>query len=90
MMTTAAPLASLNGRVVSGGMVDAGAALLASEDGELELRATPSGLLEQGKTVDMYVSVNDLYPVTGATVTGSLDGKAAQAFLDPVLGGVDR
>ena len=82
LLITTSPLASLVGRVGTGGMVDAHAALLVAEDGELELRASSDAPLREGVASDFYITVTDVVPVTGATVTGDLDGGASQPFLD--------
>jgi subtilisin family serine protease len=82
LFMTSSPLASLAGRVETGGMVDAHAALLVTGDGDLELWASSNGALREGLESDFYITVTDVSPVTGATVTGDLDAGASQAFLD--------
>ncbi|WP_269525997.1 S8 family serine peptidase [Coraliomargarita parva] len=82
LFSAAAPLGSLSGRIGTGGMVDAYAALQLAEDGVLELQASTDGPLPEGEAAKFYVTVTDLIPVTGATVTGDLDGGAAQSFHD--------
>ena len=86
LLITTSPLASLDGRMVTGGMVDAHAALLVAEDGDLELWASSNGTLREGVASDFYITVTDVVPVTGATVTGDLDGGASLAFLDDGVG----
>jgi subtilisin family serine protease len=85
MLNTVKPLASLAGRVSTGGIVDAHAALLVSADGDLELNLSMNGLAEEGQSVDFYVTVTDLLPVTGATVVANLSGEPPQAFFDDGL-----
>jgi subtilisin family serine protease len=82
LINTASPLASLNGKVASSGMLDAHAALTAAADGTLELRAYSNGNLEANAVVPIYVSVNDLTPVTGATVSASFSGGTPVPFVD--------
>ena len=82
LMNTARPLVSLSGRVATGGIVDAHASLIVAADGDLELTATANGLLEAGQSNAVFIAVNDLLPVTGATVTGNFDGEPVQSFLD--------
>jgi subtilisin family serine protease len=83
LVQTARPLASLASRTISGGMTDARAALLAGEDGTLDLSlAAESSSLKAGNTAAFYVTVTDGAPITGATVTGSLGSEAPVAFLD--------
>ncbi len=83
LMATTRPLASLAGRTVSGGIVDAHAALTVAADGVLELRASAAtSPLRNGVSTAFYVTVSDLTPVTGATVTGALGAGTPVAFLD--------
>lgn len=83
LLATTRPLASLAGRTLTGGMVDAHAALTVMADGVLELRASAaSSPLRNGQSTAFYVTVTDLTPITGATVTAALDGGAPVAFLD--------
>jgi len=82
LLVTAAPLAALDGRVATGGMGDARAALDVAADGTMELRASTNAPLEAGATRPFFVTVTDLTPVTGASVSGSLDGGTQVGFLD--------
>jgi hypothetical protein len=83
LVATARPLASLNGRTISNGMVDARAALLAGEDGTLDLAITSSaGSIKAGASVAFYVAVTDGGPITGATVTASIGAEAPVTCLD--------
>ncbi len=83
LVATARPLASLNGRTVSNGMVDARAALLAGEDGTLDLAITSSSSsIKAGASVAFYVTVTDGGPITGATVTATLGAESPVTFLD--------
>ena len=85
LFVTAKPLGSLSGRTSTGGIVDAQAALTIASDGVLELTASVNGLAEEGQLIEFFVSVSDLLPVTGATVTGNFDGEPAQSFKDDGL-----
>lgn len=83
LMATTRPLASLAGRTVTGGIVDAHAALTVAADGVLELRASAAASpLRSGQNTAFYVAVTDLTPITGATVTAALDAGTPVAFLD--------
>ena len=82
LLVTASPLASLTGRVLSDGMVDTHAALTVAADGNLELKATTAGPVEVGAATAFFITVTDLLPVTGATVTGNFEGETSQPFLD--------
>ncbi len=83
LLVAARPLASLQGRILTGGMVDANAALTVAADGVLELRASAqSAQLNAGSNAAIYIMVSDLLPVTGATVTGTLGAGAVVPFLD--------
>lgn len=81
LLSTAAPLASLSGRVVTGGMVDTTAALNLTEDGNLELSVI-APTLRAGQTAAIGITVTDLTPVLNATVSGSLSGASSVQFLD--------
>lgn len=83
LMATTRPLASLAGRSVTGGIVNAQAALTVAADGVLELRASAAvAVLPANVATAFYVSVSDLNPITGATVTGGLDTTPPVPFLD--------
>jgi len=82
MVSTARPLASLNGRTVANGMVNAHAALLAGADGTLDLTLASTGTsVKSGKPAAFFISVTDGGPITGASVTGTL-GDQTTPFLD--------
>ncbi|MCA1964396.1 MAG: S8 family serine peptidase, partial [Prosthecobacter sp.] len=83
LMATTRPLASLAGRTVTGGIVDAHAALTVASDGVLELRASASASpLRSGANTAFYVAVTDLTPILDATVTGALDSGVPVYFQD--------
>jgi hypothetical protein len=65
--------------------VDAQASLIVAADGNLEVLATANGLLAAGQSNAIFISVFDLLPVIGATVTGGFGGEPVQAFLDDGL-----
>lgn len=81
LLSTAAPLASLSGRVISGGMVDTAAALDLTADGNLELSVI-APTLRAGETAAIGIAVTDLTPVLNATVSGNLSGASSVPFLD--------
>lgn len=81
LLNTATFLPSLDGRVATGGMVNATAALTYEADGILELRVR-SEPLESGADVTFDVSVSDLTAVTDATVTGGFAGNEDTNFYD--------
>ncbi|MFK7911886.1 MAG: S8 family serine peptidase [Akkermansiaceae bacterium] len=83
ILSTAAPLASLAGKTVTGGMVDALAALTVTEDGTLEATAStkPTPLIVE-ESATFFINVNDLVPISGATVTGSINSGSTIVFLD--------
>jgi subtilisin family serine protease len=83
LLNTTVALPSLAGKTVTGGRVNAQAALTVSGDGQLELQATAStDTLPLGTSTPVFVSVNDLYPVTNATVTGSFPSLSPVTFRD--------
>lgn len=81
LLNTTMPLASLRGRVATGGLVDANAALELAADGILELSVS-SRPLQIGETQAVGVRVTDLALVTNASVTGALVGDEDINFLD--------
>ncbi|MFP6807667.1 MAG: S8 family serine peptidase [Pseudomonadales bacterium] len=81
LFTSITPLTSLYGRVLTGGMVNASAALAIAEDGELELSVSVENL-NAGASSPVFVTVTDLSPVTMAAVTGSFQGQAERIFRD--------
>jgi len=74
ILSTAKPVPALNGLVTTAGIADSLAALTLEEDGNMQVRAQPSGALLEGQPVTLSISVTDLVPVTDATVTASLQG----------------
>jgi subtilisin family serine protease len=83
LVETSRPLASLNGRTVANGIVDAHKALLAGADGVLDLTlnsTTPS--VKAGKAAIFTVAVTDGAPISSASVTGSLGGENPVSFRD--------
>lgn len=81
LLISATPLTSLAGRVATGGMVNAGAAMSLSADGVLEIAASAPPI-EVGEEAAVAVAVTDLFAVTDATVTGNFNGGASRQFLD--------
>ena len=86
LLGTTRPLASLQGRVSTGGMVDALGALTAAADGVLELRLTVDGNITVGERGVFHLRVSDIFPVLGADVGGDFAGLATADFLDDGLG----
>ena len=83
LLSAVVPMDSLNGKVVTGGRVNAFQALSGGEDGDLELSVRASATpLRGGQTSVIYARVTDLVPVTGATVTGTASGLSNLVFLD--------
>ncbi|MEX0322618.1 MAG: S8 family serine peptidase [Puniceicoccaceae bacterium] len=84
LIQTTTPLAGLSGYTLSGGIVNAAAALSLAADGDMELLARAErGALIDGKLNTITIMVTDLSPVTGATVTAYLDGEVTPtSFLD--------
>lgn len=83
LLATTRPLASLTGKTATGGMVDAHAALTVAVDGVLELRAAAEdNPVHAGANTAFYVTVTDLFPVIGATVSGRLGTGSPATFLD--------
>ena len=77
ILNTSLLLDDLRNRTVSGGLVHAGNALDGSDDGELELTLTVSeNPLRGGRTAAVFAAVSDVTPVTGAMVTGDVDGES--------------
>ena len=83
ILSTAATLSSLTGKTLTGGMVDAHAALTITEDGSLEISVSsnPYTLIE-GETASVFIKVTDLLPQTDATVNGNFNGGDVISFLD--------
>ena len=83
LLATAVPIPALRGVTVTGGRVNADAGLRAVADGILEVTAqVPATPLPADGNINVLVSVSDLSPVTGATVTGHFDNSGALNFLD--------
>ena len=83
LLSTVVPMDSLNGKVASGGRVDAYQALVGGEDGDLELNLSSlMNPLRGGRTATLVARVTDLVPITDATVTGSAEGIGDLVFLD--------
>ncbi|MEX0326332.1 MAG: S8 family serine peptidase [Puniceicoccaceae bacterium] len=83
LLQSATPLASLDGLMATGGMVNGETALTIAADGDMELRAfTANGVLVGDEDNTILIQVNDFLPLTGATVSAYIDGGAATAFLD--------
>lgn len=74
MMQTTVPVADLRDRSVTGGRVNAYQALQASADGEMEVTIDPrsQSAVLLSAALPVFVRVNDLFPVTNATVWAEL------------------
>jgi subtilisin family serine protease len=86
LLATTKPLAGLQGRVFTGGTVDALGALTASADGVLELNLTSGSTIASGENNVFYLRVTDIFPITGASVSGTFSGEITVDFLDGGLG----
>jgi subtilisin family serine protease len=84
LLDSTVPLASLSGRCVTGGRVDAFKALSTVPDGVLEISTStsPAPPLTPGGSVNFFVNVSDASPVTNATVTGSIVGGSSLSFVN--------
>lgn len=72
LLNTTSPLASLEGRTVTGGMVNAAQAIGGGGDDALELLLSVSANpLSAGSSAALYARVTDDGPVINATVTGA-------------------
>lgn len=82
LLSSTRPLPALQGRVATGGLVQARAAMDLAADGALEvaLSLEPSPL-QSGAPATLALRVSDRDPVTGATVTGTL-GTVSLIFHD--------
>jgi hypothetical protein len=78
LIATTIPVAALAGRCVSGGRVSAYQAMVATNDGILEVSVNPPAgtAFCAGGATPVYVQVSDLSRVTNATVTGTIQGVA--------------
>jgi len=81
LLGSATPISALNGRAITGGRVNAYGALTIAADGELEVFASAAEQLVPGDSIDFFVTVSDLGPVTGASVDAGF-GSANTRFLD--------
>ncbi len=76
VISTSVALDSLTGRTVSGGLVNAAAALNGGDDGQLELDLSISeDPLSGGRSEAIFATVTDGGPVIGAQVSGTMNGK---------------
>ncbi len=83
LLSTTVAVPALVGRCVTGGRVNAPSALSGTEDGILELSVVAGSTpLMAGELNSIFVSVNDMSPVIGATVSGGFAGLPQVAFLD--------
>ena len=86
LLASTVPLASLQGRVATGGMVDAFGALTAAADGVLELALSTDGNINAGERGVFHLRVTDVFPILGANVQGTFGGVTTAAFADDGLG----
>jgi len=82
IMLTTTPLKSLSSKTVSGGMINATAALEIQADGNMEALVRSLGDLYEGVEGPMSVSLSDIYPVIGATVSANFEGGNAVDMFD--------
>ena len=77
LLSTSVALDSLEGRTVSGGLVNAAAALGGGNDGQLELGLRVSETpLRGGQPAVLFATLTNNGPVTGADIIGTLNGDA--------------
>lgn len=83
ILLSARPISSLAGKCVTGGAVDAAAALTITPDGVLDISfKTSPAQPRPGSTVVVLVTVKDFSPVVGATVRGTLGAQGPLTFID--------
>ena len=83
LLSTSIPLDSLEGRTVSGGLVNAAAALGGGNDGQLELGLRVSeSPLRGGRSAALFATLTNNGPVTGADIIGTLNGDQLDFFDD--------
>jgi subtilisin family serine protease len=83
LLESVRPIPSLAGKSVTGGALDAAAALNATEDGVLEIGVSTSPApARSGAPVVIRVAVADLYPVPGASVSGTFAAQGPLNFVD--------
>jgi subtilisin family serine protease len=76
LLSTSVVLDSLEGRTVSGGLVNAAAALGGGNDGQLELGLRVSETpLRGGRSVVMFATLTNNGPVIGADIIGTMNGE---------------
>jgi hypothetical protein len=83
LLLSARPVASLAGKCVTGGALNAANALSITSDGALDISfKTLPTQPRSGATVVVSVAVKDFSPVVGATVTGTLGVQGPLTFID--------
>ncbi len=83
LLSTTVAVASLSGKAVTGGRVNAASALNATSDNILEVSVSAeNNPLIANELNSVYVQVSDLTPVLGATVAGTLEGQSSVSFFD--------
>lgn len=83
LLLSARQIPSLAGRCVTGGSVDAAAALAITPDGVLDIGFKTSPTQPRpASTVVILITIKDFSPVLGATVTGTLGTQGPLTFID--------
>ena len=84
LLSSTVSLASLSNRCVTGGRVDAFKALSTAPDGSREITTTTNNPppFSPGSSVDLFVNVSDLSPVTNAAVSGGIVGGSSLSFMN--------
>lgn len=84
LLQSAVPVQSMNGKLYTGGRIDAFKSLNAAPNGILEVVvAPPDGtLLSAGSTVNLVLNISDVYPITNATVSGTTSFNTTLTFLN--------
>ena len=88
LAATTQPLNDLQGRTVTGGLVDAFEALNATEDGRMEISlGTATGpYVIAGTTASLFARVSDLWAVTNASVQAAVPGYTNVVLADTGVG----
>ena len=92
ILGTVTPVAAMNGQLATGGRINAGAAVNASADGELEttISPPPGSELLTGSALRLHLRVTDLADVTNAVVTTAASSDLQIGFVNDGAGPDER